>query len=153
VQNYSNAHERVLSIRIILHPLKLATSLLTLNELSAGRAALVIGRGGEWLFKMEFAQERRVKTLREAIDIVRQVCIVGQDGLNYGGEIFGRMQILWSIVAKPLLCDAFERHHPSLCRYFALFTSLSIFRTNCQSVLRSLAWLYPQDTESIHSIA
>ena len=67
VQNYATAADpfmslvplarasRTIQLGVVIvspfeeHPLKIATSLLTLNEFSRGRAAVVIGRGGEWL--------------------------------------------------------------------------------------------------------
>ena len=42
-----------------LHPLKMANSLLTLNELSGGRANLVIGGGGGTMIGMGLKPDRR----------------------------------------------------------------------------------------------
>lgn len=54
-----------------MHPLKIATSLLTLNELSAGRAMVTLGRGGEWLGVIGGQFSPKVAALQEAITIVR----------------------------------------------------------------------------------
>lgn len=55
-----------------MHPLKMATSLLTLNEMSGGRASMVIGRGGEWLGVMAGDFTPRVSVVRDAVEIVRR---------------------------------------------------------------------------------
>jgi len=70
------------------HPAKMATSLLTLNEYSKGRAAMVIGGGGEWLGIMGIAHSWRVSRVREALEIVRQAARGGGVGsmINYKGE-------------------------------------------------------------------
>jgi alkanesulfonate monooxygenase SsuD/methylene tetrahydromethanopterin reductase-like flavin-dependent oxidoreductase (luciferase family) len=55
-----------------MHPLKMATSLLTLNEFSRGRASIVIGRGGEWLGMMGADFKPRVSIVGDAVEIVRR---------------------------------------------------------------------------------
>lgn len=73
-----------------MHPLKLATSLLTLNDFAPGRAGLVLGGGGEWPGIMGVGYPRRVRSTREALEIVAQAAegkgITGF--LNYEGEIY-----------------------------------------------------------------
>ena len=71
-----------------MHPAKMATSLLTLNEYSKGRASMVIGGGGEWLGIMGIEHSWRVGRVREAIEIVREAARGGGvDGMmNYQGE-------------------------------------------------------------------
>lgn len=91
VQNYSSAMDPFMSLVPLarrsrriglgvvvvspqeLHPLKLANSVLTLNELSAGRAAVVIGRGGDWLGVIDGDYRPRVAPLREALLINRDL--------------------------------------------------------------------------------
>ncbi|MDP6674652.1 MAG: LLM class flavin-dependent oxidoreductase [Gammaproteobacteria bacterium] len=70
------------------HPAKMATSLLTLNEYSNGRASMVIGGGGEWLGIMGIKHSWRVSMVREAVEIVREAARGGGvDGtINYQGE-------------------------------------------------------------------
>jgi alkanesulfonate monooxygenase SsuD/methylene tetrahydromethanopterin reductase-like flavin-dependent oxidoreductase (luciferase family) len=55
-----------------LHPLKLATSLLTLNEMTRGRASVVMGRGGEWVGVIGGELRPDVQALEEALSIVRR---------------------------------------------------------------------------------
>ena len=71
-----------------MHPLKIANSLLTLNELSKGRAMLAMGAGEGNLEAMALAKpEKVVLAIREAIEIVRGA---GRGALKNGfqGEIF-----------------------------------------------------------------
>jgi len=69
-----------------LHPLMMAKSLLTLNEYSKGRAQVVIGGGGGTANAMNVKTERRVRAVREALEIVEQAGKGGQ--VDYEGEIF-----------------------------------------------------------------
>ena len=69
-----------------MHPVKMANAVLTLHELSAGRARLVIGGGGEWPARLGFETPRRVRAVREAIELVRAGC-TGKS-LNYPGEMW-----------------------------------------------------------------
>ncbi len=71
-----------------MHPAKMATSLLTLNEYANGRASMVIGGGGEWLGIMGIKHKWRVSRVREAVEIVREAARGGGVGgmINYKGE-------------------------------------------------------------------
>ncbi len=69
-----------------LHPLKIATSVLTLNEASGGRAQIVIGGGGGTMTAMGLKPERRVRAVREALEILRTAC--SGEPINYAGELF-----------------------------------------------------------------
>jgi len=73
-----------------MHPVKMANSLLTLNEYSGGRASLVIGRGGEWLGIMGGIYSRSVRRVREAIDIVRLAAQGNgvKNEINYRGDFY-----------------------------------------------------------------
>ncbi len=73
-----------------MHPLKMATSLLTLNEMSRGRASIVIGRGGEWLGVMGADFRPRVSVVGDAVEIVRRAARGGgvSGTLNYPGESY-----------------------------------------------------------------
>lgn len=69
-----------------LHPLKMATSLLTLNEASRGRAQIVVGGGGGTMTAMGLEPVRRVRAVREAVEILK-LASAGEP-INYEGEIF-----------------------------------------------------------------
>lgn len=71
-----------------MHPLKIANALLTLNEISRGRAMVAVGAGEGNIDAMDLRKPKKVVlAVREAIDIVRRA---GHGGLKQGyeGEIF-----------------------------------------------------------------
>jgi 5,10-methylenetetrahydromethanopterin reductase len=71
-----------------MHPLKIANGLLTLNELSNGRAMVAMGAGEGNLEAMALQKPKKVVlAIREAIEIVRQAAN-GQLAGGYDGEIF-----------------------------------------------------------------
>ncbi len=69
-----------------LHPLKMATALLSLNEASRGRAHIVVGGGGGTMTAMGIEPKRRVRGVRECIEILK-LAATGKR-LNYQGELF-----------------------------------------------------------------
>jgi 5,10-methylenetetrahydromethanopterin reductase len=69
-----------------MHPVKLANALLTLQEYSGGRARLVIGGGGEWLARLGITPVKRVRAVREAVELVWRG-VSGQP-LTYQGELY-----------------------------------------------------------------
>ena len=86
-----------------LHPLKMATSLLTLNELSGGRAQIVVGGGGGTMTAMDIKPTRRVRAVREAIEILK---LAGRgEMVNYEGELFRvrRYNPSWARSAPPVI--------------------------------------------------
>ena len=71
-----------------MHPLKIANSLLTLNELSGGRAVIAMGAGEGNLEAMALQKPKKVVlAIREAIEIVRGAAH-GQLAGGYKGEKF-----------------------------------------------------------------
>lgn len=68
------------------HPLKIAASFLTLNELAGGRARLVVGGGGEALQALGIAPARRVRAVRECVEII-QAAKTGAP-VDYAGELY-----------------------------------------------------------------
>ena len=70
-----------------MHPVKMANALLTLQELSDGRAALVIGGGGEWLARLGIEPVKRVRAVREAVELVRGG-LSSARAMNYQGELY-----------------------------------------------------------------
>lgn len=69
-----------------MHPVRIATSLLTLNELCDGRAQIVIGGGGEALEAVGIKPERRVRAVRECVEILKQSS--HRSPLTYEGELY-----------------------------------------------------------------
>ena len=87
-----------------MHPLKMANSLLTLNEFSKGRAALTVGGGGEWNGVIGIEVERRVRAVREAVELLKAACCDRQVP-DYKGEMFsGRgFRADWATDEPPLI--------------------------------------------------
>jgi alkanesulfonate monooxygenase SsuD/methylene tetrahydromethanopterin reductase-like flavin-dependent oxidoreductase (luciferase family) len=69
-----------------LHPFRMAMALLTLNEMCPGRAQAIIGGGGEVVMALEIPRARRVRAVREAIDIVKGA--VTRRPFSYQGELY-----------------------------------------------------------------
>jgi alkanesulfonate monooxygenase SsuD/methylene tetrahydromethanopterin reductase-like flavin-dependent oxidoreductase (luciferase family) len=92
-----------------LHPLKLATSLLTLHEMSGGRAAVALGRGGEWIGVMAGDFRPDVAALRDALVIVRSAARaaptrpVSHEGTHYRSRSY---RSPWRTVSRPALVYA-----------------------------------------------
>jgi alkanesulfonate monooxygenase SsuD/methylene tetrahydromethanopterin reductase-like flavin-dependent oxidoreductase (luciferase family) len=87
-----------------LHPLKMADSLLTLNELSGGRAAITVGGMGHSVMRVTgLKPERRVRAVRECVEIL-QAAASGKP-VDYHGEIFQltNYQADWVTAAAPTI--------------------------------------------------
>jgi 5,10-methylenetetrahydromethanopterin reductase len=89
-----------------MHPIKIANSLMTLNEVSDGRAMIVIGAGGEWPGIMGIGHGKRITGCREAIEIVRGAIAGGV--LNFDGEVYKarNYRSLWAKGQRPPLVYA-----------------------------------------------
>jgi alkanesulfonate monooxygenase SsuD/methylene tetrahydromethanopterin reductase-like flavin-dependent oxidoreductase (luciferase family) len=68
------------------HPVKIAASFLTLNELAGGRARIVIGGGGEALEALGIEPARRVRAVAECVDIIKGAA--SGEAVNYAGELY-----------------------------------------------------------------
>ena len=69
-----------------LHPLKMASSLITLNEMAKGRAQIVGGAGGGTVGVMGIKPTRIVRAVRECVEIIKAAA-TGKP-VQYKGEIF-----------------------------------------------------------------
>lgn len=75
-----------------LHPAKIANSLLTLNELSGGRANIVIGGGGGALIALNIKPDRQsthprmVRGVRECVEFLRATAT--GEPLDFHGELY-----------------------------------------------------------------
>jgi alkanesulfonate monooxygenase SsuD/methylene tetrahydromethanopterin reductase-like flavin-dependent oxidoreductase (luciferase family) len=69
-----------------MHPLKMANSLLTLNEYGSGRACMVVGAGGEWAGVIGARYGKRVTGARETLEILKRAS--SDDVLNYDGQVY-----------------------------------------------------------------
>ena len=81
------------------HPLKIANSLLTLNEYAGGRASVVISAGGEWPGVMKKDHGKRITGARETLEIIRGAC--GDEVLNYDGEVYSSQAFVSPWTTQP----------------------------------------------------
>jgi 5,10-methylenetetrahydromethanopterin reductase len=87
-----------------LHPLKIADSLLTLNELSGGQAAVTIGGLGHSVMRVTgLVPARRVRAVRECVEILRAAA--SGEFVDYRGEIYTlqNYQADWLSAAPPMI--------------------------------------------------
>ncbi len=87
------AQQRKLQLGVVpvspyeLHPLKIADSLLTLNELCGGRGAITVGGMGHSVMRVTgLTPARRVRAVRECVEILHAAAS-GQP-VDYRGEIY-----------------------------------------------------------------
>lgn len=93
-----------------LHPLKMANLLFSLNELSKGRAMIMVGGGGAVLQAIGKKRERMIRGARECLQILKGA---SPDKLmNYNGEIYKvwGYQPKWHTDKPPLVY--FGSNHP-----------------------------------------
>lgn len=69
-----------------MHPVRIASSLMTLNELAGGRARIVIGGGGEALEAIGIKPLRRVRAVAECVEII--MAAASGETVDYVGELF-----------------------------------------------------------------
>lgn len=82
-----------------LHPVRMANQLLTLNEMSGGRAQIVVGGGGGTLEAMGIKPARMVRAVRECVEMLR-LAASGKPG-GYKGEIYRMAWLDASWVRQP----------------------------------------------------
>jgi alkanesulfonate monooxygenase SsuD/methylene tetrahydromethanopterin reductase-like flavin-dependent oxidoreductase (luciferase family) len=84
-----------------MHPLKMAAALQTLNELSDGRAAIVVGGGGAILAHTKLDLSRRVLAVRECIAILKNSG--AGPAQNFAGELYPvwRYRNAWALESQP----------------------------------------------------
>jgi len=84
-----------------IHPLKLSIALQTLNEMSNGRASIVVGGGGAIQVHTKLDLSRRVRAVRECIEILKDTS--AKTPLNFDGEIYPvkRFQPRWALDVPP----------------------------------------------------
>lgn len=93
-----------------LHPLKMANLLFSLNELSNGRAMIMVGGGGAVMSAMGKKRQRMIRDARECLEILKGA---SPDKLmNYSGEIYQvyGYKPAWHTAPPPLIY--FGANHP-----------------------------------------
>lgn len=68
------------------HPVRLATSLLTLNQYARGRARIVVGGGGEALMALSLAPARRPRAVGECVQILKGAGAAAP--LSFEGQVY-----------------------------------------------------------------
>ncbi|MCL4722500.1 MAG: LLM class flavin-dependent oxidoreductase [Gammaproteobacteria bacterium] len=68
------------------HPVRIASALLTLNEIAGGRAPSASGGGGEALQSLGIRPHRRVRAVRECVDIIRAAA--RGEPVHYHGDLY-----------------------------------------------------------------
>jgi len=71
-----------------MHPLIMANSLLTLNELSGGRAEIVVGGGGAVMTAMGLQPKRKLRAVRECVEFLRAAADSKEQAVNYSGQLY-----------------------------------------------------------------
>ena len=96
-----------------MHPLKIANTLLTLNELSNGRAQIAVGAGEGNITAMGLkVPEKIVLAVRESIEIILAACN-NQLQDPYHGEIFSvnfPCDYTWAKSSRPIVYGTAYRH-------------------------------------------
>ncbi|MFQ5634502.1 MAG: LLM class flavin-dependent oxidoreductase [Gammaproteobacteria bacterium] len=69
-----------------LHPLKMANLLFSLNELSGGRAMIMVGGGGAVLQAIGKDRRRMLRSVRECLEILKGAS--PDETMNYDGEMY-----------------------------------------------------------------
>jgi len=82
-----------------MHPVRIASSLMTLNELADGRARIVIGGGGEALDAVGIKPLRRVRAVAECVDIIKAAAS-GED-VNYEGKLYEVHKLRFGWLRRP----------------------------------------------------
>ena len=88
------------------HPMQMAKLLMTLNEISNGRAQVAVGGGGGTIDSMGKKSERMVRAVRECLEMLDLARSSGR--VSYDGEIF-KMQGLntsWAKAPPPAIYGA-----------------------------------------------
>lgn len=100
-----------------LHPLKMANLLFTLNELSRGRAMIMVGGGGAVLQAIGGRRERMIRGARECLEILKGAS--PDKVMNYKGEIYKvwGYKPQWYTDTPPLIY--FGSNHPQSRRLAA----------------------------------
>ncbi len=87
-----------------VHPLRIADALLTFNELSNGRAALLIGGLGHSTSRVTGLQpEKRLDSVQDCIAILKGIS--ADAPLNYSGKCYSLIDYCpeWAVAAPPLI--------------------------------------------------
>ena len=88
------------------HPMQMAKLLLTLNEISGGRAQVAVGGGGGTIDSMGKQPVRMVRAVRECLEMLRLA--TRGERVSYDGELFAMrgLDTSWTAASPPALFAA-----------------------------------------------
>ena len=125
--NMSDLARRSTSVRVApmalnayeMHPYRIGMALLTLNEIANGRAQTMIGGGGEVVMALDIPFEKRVRYVRECLEIVKGMCT--SRPFSYEGELFriSNYDPQWVTAEPPVLYAGANR--PQMLQMAAKF--------------------------------
>jgi 5,10-methylenetetrahydromethanopterin reductase len=100
-----------------MHPFRIGMALLTLNEIANGRAEVMIGGGGEVVMALGIPYRKRVRYVRECLDIVKGMST--NRPFSYEGELFSITDYnpQWITAEPPFIYAAANR--PQMLRMAA----------------------------------
>jgi alkanesulfonate monooxygenase SsuD/methylene tetrahydromethanopterin reductase-like flavin-dependent oxidoreductase (luciferase family) len=101
------------------HPVRLATSLLTLNEVAKGRARIIVGGGGEALMALSLKPDRRPRAVGEAVQILKGAN--AEKPFSFDGQMYKVTSYhpLWAKAPKPPIYVAANK--PQMLRMAARY--------------------------------
>jgi len=117
-----------------LHPLKMANLLFSLNELSRGRAMIMVGGGGAVLQSIGMERGRMIRSVRECLEILKGAS--PDEYLNYEGELYKvrGYKPEWYTDTPPLIY--FGSNHPQSRRLSAELADGLITSDFCVPIMR-----------------
>ena len=88
------------------HPMQMAKLLMTLNEISGGRAHVGVGGGGGTIDSMGIKSHRMVRSVRECLEILRLATT--RQRISYEGEIYQArgLNTSWAEASPPTIYGA-----------------------------------------------
>ena len=124
-----------------MHPFRIGMALLTLNEMASGRVQTMLGGGGEVVMALGIPFEKRVRYVRECLEIVRGMC--HDRPFSYAGELFkiDNYDPQWITAPPPFLYAGANR--PQMLRMAAKYAD-GIFMSDLSPTLAQGA------IESVH---
>ncbi len=82
-----------------LHPALTAVAIASLDELSGGRAILLLGAGGTGLDRLGIERRRPARAISEAITVIRR--LLAGENVSFEGEIVRLKGVRLAFVARP----------------------------------------------------
>lgn len=96
-----------------MHPLKIANSVLTLNEYARGRAEVVVTSGGDWAGVLK-KQRGEVARTQEALELIKACMSKGV--INYPGKFYSAQGFITSWTTQPYPRIYAGAHGPKMMR-------------------------------------